>query len=95
MKNKTKTFKQYLKENVRFEAGFKVGDLVIMTEDALENYGEANKEAVFEITSVATSTEEHPGYDEGMDGMGLCDLKNSKTGEEFGSSLYDFELELA
>ena len=84
---------------------FSKGSLVKMNSDALENYGAEFESVVFEITSCANKympAKEfyakrmpegyHPGYDEGVSPMGLYDLKIANTEENFGSSLYDWEL---
>ena len=78
---------------------------VIMTEDALENYGEEYRDVVFEVTHVSTKwmpakqfyalnrpNGYHPGYDESAKGRPLYDLKRVDTGEDFGSSLYWWEI---
>lgn len=65
---------------------FKVGDKVMMTNDALENYGFKYEGKKFTVSHVATNTSEHPGYDNGVKGQALYDLK------ELGFSLYDWEV---
>jgi len=90
------------------KAQFKVGQKVTMTDDALDNYGEEYRGKVFIIKSKATKympSKEfyangmpdgyHPGYDEGVKGMGLYDLVTSDDGDDFGNSLYDWELKEA
>lgn len=82
----------------------KVGDRVVMSDDALDNYGEQWRDIPLEITSKATaymSAKEffaqgkpegfHPGYDESSGGA-LFDLRNTQTGEDLGMSLYEWEL---
>ena len=82
----------------------KKGTRVIMSESALENYGEKWRGVVFTITHKANkymSAKDffsqgkpegyHPGYDEGS-GCSLYDLQQP-TGEELSFSLYDWELE--
>jgi hypothetical protein len=76
-------------------ARFKKGDTVVMSSDALDNYGSEYKDVLLVITHVATSKEDHPGYDSSMKGMGLYDLNNKKTGKALGMSLYDWELRRA
>ena len=63
-----------------------------MSEIALDNYGEKYRNTVFEITHRAKNVHEHPGYDESVYPDGLNDLRDIKTGESFGCSLYDYEL---
>ncbi len=45
------------------------------------------------ITHIARNTDEHPGYDEGLNGEGLYDLK-TEAGEDLPFSLYFYELEI-
>lgn len=86
-------------------ARFKVGDIVEMTADAIENYGEEWAGVPLEITAVATKYMPaaqffamgkpegyHPGYDDVGNGEGLYDLCEV-CGGELPFSLYDFELE--
>lgn len=83
---------------------FKKGDVVIMTADAIDNYGSEYEGVPLVVTHVATKYMPskdfyakgrpdgyHPGYDEGAGG-GLYDLKVKSTGKELGMSLYDWEL---
>lgn len=72
---------------------FKIGQKVTIGTDYVENY-EVSERDVFYVSHVATSTSEHPGYDEAMEGMPLYDLKD-ENGDDFGSSLYEYELEEA
>jgi hypothetical protein len=87
------------------KAQFKVGQKVTMTDDALDNYGEEYRGIVFIVKSKATKympSKEfytkgmpegfHPGYDESVKGIGLYDLVISDDGDDFGNSLYDWEL---
>jgi hypothetical protein len=74
---------------------FSIGDLVKMTDDALENYGEEWKDTVFTITNAAKSVHDHPGYDESIYPQVLYDLKVYETDEDFPNSLYDWELTYA
>jgi len=76
-----------------FEPEYKLGDEVVMSESALQNYGRKYQGKVFTISHVATSRQEHQGYDESVGG-GLYDLKDKK-GNHLGFSLYDWELESA
>ena len=70
---------------------FHVGSRVMMSPDALENYGERWQGIGFIVTHVSTSHDDHPGYDSGA-GSALYDLKIELSGEPFGNSLYDWEL---
>lgn len=70
----------------------KEGTKVIMTADALENYGDKYNGVVLVITHVAHNQNEHPGYDMGVYPQGLYDLKIQETGEDLHFSLYDWEL---
>jgi hypothetical protein len=81
---------------------------VIMSMDAIENYGEEWRNVVLVITHRATQYMPaaeffrrgqpegyHPGYDEGISPEPLFDLKRADTGEELGFSLYKWELRYA
>lgn len=58
-----------------------------------ENYdGFRNK--VLKITHIAKNTQQHPGYDNVMEGMPLYDLE-TLDGQSVGCSLYEYELEKA
>ena len=83
----------------------KVGDIVTMTGDALDNYGDKWADVALRITSKATKympAEEffakgkpdgfHPGYDEGVGSEPLFDLEIVETGEQLGFSLYQWEV---
>lgn len=82
----------------------KVGDRVVMTDDALDNYGEQWRDVPLEIMSKATRympAKEffaqgkpegfHPGYDESSRSP-LFDLRNTRTGKDLSFSLYEWEL---
>lgn len=84
---------------------FDKGDLVMITRDALENYGPEYAGRVFVIEHVATKYMPaseffnkgmpdgyHPGFDKAA-GEALYDLIYAGTGGELGFSLYDWELE--
>ena len=84
-----------------------MGRRVIMTEDALANYGEQWRGVVLEVTHSANKhmpAEEfyrrnepegyHPGYD-GSSGSVLYDLKRVDTGEGLPMSLYGWEVRSA
>lgn len=71
---------------------FKVGNHVkIHRHNDNENY-DSYRNKVLIITHVATREEDHPGYDAGLEGMGLYDLQ-TQDGLHVPFSLYDFELE--
>jgi hypothetical protein len=72
----------------------KVFDRVMVSRDNdNEGYNEF-RDKVLIITGVSYSTDDHPGYDDFMEGMGLFDLE-TEDGESIGSSLYEYELEHA
>ena len=88
-------------------AKFRVGDIVEMSADALDNYGEKWAGVPLVVESVATDYMPaskfftsgmpkgfHPGYDETAAGEGLYDL-SVVDGEGLPFSLYDWELEAA
>jgi hypothetical protein len=70
---------------------FRMNQRVVMTKDALENYGKKYRGTVFTICVISKSEKDHPGYDNGVAPDWLYDLK-LPDGEYFGSSLYDCEL---
>jgi len=87
-------------------AKFRVGDVVEMTVDALENYGEKWAGIPLKVTRVSTAYMPavqffangkpegfHPGYDECVKGEGLNDLEQL-SGTPLTFSLYDYELEM-
>lgn len=82
-----------------------VNNIVTMTEDALDNYGEQWRDVELRITQKANKYMPareffskgkpkgfHPGYDESA-GCSLYDLENKITGEALGFSLYDWEIQ--
>lgn len=74
-------------------AEYKLGDKVKVREDNdNENYKDF-KNKVLIITSIATSIEEHRGFDTGIN-QPLYDLEDEK-GKEIPFSLYEYELETA
>lgn len=64
----------------------KIGEQFILTEDAIENYGEEYEGKKFTVSHVARNTKEHPGYDNSMEGMALYDAK------ELNFSVYEYEV---
>jgi hypothetical protein len=69
-----------------------IGDRVkVAAENDNEGYNNFRGKVLI-VTHVATSKEQHPGYDPAMAGEGLYDFK-TEDGEPVGSSLYDYELE--
>jgi len=71
---------------------FKIGDKVkVSSENDNENYDDFRNKVLI-ITHIATSTQEHPGYDEGVSPDALYDFK-AEDGNEIPFSLYDYELE--
>jgi hypothetical protein len=86
---------------------FKVGDVVEMTADALENYGEEWAGVPLRVTHVATKYMPaaeffakdrpegyHPGFDEGVGDETLYDLE-TLSGKALDFSLYGWEVERA
>jgi hypothetical protein len=86
-------------------ARFKVGDIVEMNGNAIENYGEEWAGIPLVVDHVATDympaskfyamgnpNGYHPGYDSAANGEGLYDL-SVVDGDPLAFSLYDFELE--
>ncbi|WP_090739339.1 hypothetical protein [Paenibacillus sp. Mc5Re-14] len=71
---------------------FDVGDSVKVASDNDNDGYDDFRDKTLIVTHVATSTDEHPGYDESMEGIALYDLE-TEDGEEIGCSLYEYELE--
>ncbi len=46
------------------------------------------------ITHVAHDKNEHPGYDDSMNGQALCDFVVEGTNENVPFSLYEYEFEI-
>lgn len=76
---------------------FELNDKVVITEEAKENYGDVFQEGDYlVITDIATSTDDHQGYDDSMEGMPLFSFDlyiKGKRFSEFGNSLYEYEIE--
>ena len=72
---------------------YKIGDKVkVSSYNDNENYDDFRNKVLI-ITHVATSTQEHQGFDEGIGGdEALYDFKD-EDGNEIPCSLYDYELE--
>lgn len=65
----------------------KVGDKFILSDNALENYGEEYRDIEYTVCYVATSVEEHRGYDKSMNGMALY------KADELNFAVYEYEIE--
>ena len=66
---------------------FKIGDIVrVSPENDNENYNSFRHKKLI-VTHVATSEQDHPGYDNSMEGEALYDF------EGIDCSLYDYELQ--
>lgn len=70
----------------------KVGQIVMIAEDNDNDNYNAYRGKLLEITHIATSEADHPGYDNSMKGMPLCDLKEVETGKDIPFSLYAYEI---
>lgn len=75
--------------------GFNEGDRVVVSADAQDNeqyqeLGLVGAELI--VTGVAYNRSQHPGYDEGLGGQGLYDLKFTDD-REVAVSLYEYELD--
>lgn len=74
------------------QATFQIGDIVYLTDMALDgNYEEIGKVAL-QIESISFSEDDHPGYDESV-GQPLYDVVFAETGEPVHNSFYEYELE--
>ena len=68
-----------------------LGKKVKVTSDN-EGY-DSFRDKVLIISHVAYNEKEHPGYDSTCAGQALCDFR-TESGEQIGSSLYEWEFEL-
>ncbi|ALA07305.1 hypothetical protein SECTIM467_181 [Brevibacillus phage SecTim467] len=69
-----------------------IGDRVrVSSENDNKNY-DSFRDKVLIVTDVASSREEHQGYDDSADGMALYSFE-TEDGEEVSCSLYEHELE--
>jgi hypothetical protein len=85
--NYLKTFENF-NDNQEIVQNYVVGDEVVIDSDN-ENYDDFKNQKLI-ITKVSKSSEEHPGYDEGV-GEALYDLVTD-DGDDVPFSLYDYEL---
>lgn len=67
-----------------------LGDTVEIVSDN-ENYTDFLDQSL-RITKISENTQDHPGYDESMEGMMLFDLE-TMDGEDVPFSLYEYEVE--
>ncbi len=72
---------------------YKIGDRVRVVSD--NQYYDAFRDKLLVVVSIATNTEGHPAYDEGMNGMQLMDLKVADSGDLIPCSLYEYEITLS
>ena len=73
---------------------YKIGQKVkISSENDNENYNEFRNQVLI-IESISTNENDHPRYDESMEGEQLIDLK-TLSGEDVPFSLYEYEIEHA
>lgn len=80
------------RDGIRLSRGaYKVGDIVMVSPDNDNEGYDSFRGKKLRIVHKATSTEEHQGFDEGLEGEGLYDFE-TLDGESIGSSLYDYEL---
>lgn len=73
--------------------GVKTGDIIRLTDEAVDNYGEQWRERALRVTHVARNTDQHPGYDPALGGEALVDTEVADTGEPVGFSVYEYEFE--
>ncbi len=80
-----------MSEEIEIIPDYNLGDKVrVSSENDNEGYDDFRNEILI-ITYVATSRDEHFGFDEGV-GQALYELE-TLDGKPIGSSLYDYELE--
>lgn len=65
----------------------KIGDKFVLSDIALENYGEEYRDVEFTVCYVATNEEEHEGYDNSVEGMALYEA------DELNFAVYEYEIE--
>jgi len=63
----------------------------VSPENDNESY-DSFRDEILIITHIAVNTEEHPGYDEAMEGMQLMDFE-TEAGDDVPCSLYEYEIE--
>ncbi|WP_131722536.1 hypothetical protein [Mycolicibacterium conceptionense] len=68
-----------------------VGDIIRLTDDAVENYGEKWRGQDLRVTHVAHSIDDHPGYDPAAEGVALVDTEYAHTGGDVPFSVYEYE----
>lgn len=73
---------------------FKMGQWVKVASDNDNDCYNDFRNKRLKIVSVARNTNEHPGYDNSMEGMPLYDLQD-ENGNYIPCSLYAYELEKA
>ena len=77
----------------RVVACFKKGEKLRVARDNDNDGYNSFRNEVLKVVSVATSTKEHPGFDEGV-GQALYDVE-TVGGKQVNVSLYEYELEKA
>lgn len=70
----------------------RIGQIVTLSEIALENYGENFRGVELVITGITKSVKDHPAYDTSMYPEWLYDLKYKQSGEDLPFAVYDYEL---
>jgi len=70
---------------------YKLGDRVKVSSDNDNDYYDSFRNKILIVTGISRNTEDHQGYDEGLNGEALYDLKDLK-GNNINCSLYDYEL---
>lgn len=70
---------------------FKIGDKVKVASDNDNQCYDNFRNKILIVTHIATSKEDHQGYDEGLSPEALYDFKDVK-GNEIPCSLYEYEL---
>ena len=71
---------------------FRIGERVRVASDNDNDCYDKFRDETLKVTHRARNTQEHPGYDESMQGMALYDLEDL-NGNEIPCSLYEYELE--
>ena len=72
----------------------RLGDRFTLTDDEIDNYGEEWEGIEFIVTAVSFSTEDHPGYDDGVGGPLYDAVANidDDSDLEWNNSVYEWEI---
>lgn len=72
---------------------FRLGDYVEVASNNDNDCYDSFRNKKLKIIHISRNTNEHPGYDDSMEGIPLYDLQDVETGEIIEFSLYFYELQ--